>query len=234
MNLTLTRENLLEGQVLLFDKPLEWSSFQLVNKIRYLLCRKFGIKKLKVGHAGTLDPLATGLMILCTGKATKQIESLMGTEKEYVADIFIGATTPSYDGETEVDNTFPVDHITNVLLEETLQQFLGTIKQLPPMFSAKKVNGVRAYTLAREGSENILQEKEVTISNLEIMNFSKPDLQLKVNCSKGTYIRSLAHDIGIALKSGAYLTGLKRTKIGTYSIEDAWGLNNFEKSLNSL
>ena len=226
--------NFVEGEVLLFDKPLGWSSFQLVNKVRYLICQKLKIKKLKVGHAGTLDPLATGLMILCTGKATKQIESLMGKEKEYIADILFGATTPSYDGETEVDKTFPVDHITNEKLEETLQKFLGTIKQLPPMFSAKKVNGVRAYKLAREGSENILQEKEVHISNLEIIDFKKPNLQLKVNCSKGTYIRSLANDIGFALESGAYLSGLKRTKIGIYSNEDAWDLNNFENNLNSL
>ena len=226
--------NFIEGEVLLFDKPLGWSSFQLVNKVRYIICKKLNIKKLKVGHAGTLDPLATGLMILCTGKATKQIESLMATEKEYIADILLGATTPSYDAETEVDKTFPVDHITNEKLEDTLHQFLGTIKQQPPMFSAKKVNGVRAYRLAREGSENILQEKEVHISNLEIISFSRPNLQLKVNCSKGTYIRSLANDIGLALESGAYLTGLKRTKIGTYCNDDAWELNNFEKNLNSM
>lgn len=234
MVLTLTREGLIEGQVLLFDKPLNWSSFQLVNKVRYILCKKFEIKKLKVGHAGTLDPLATGLMILCTGRATKQIESLMGTEKEYIADVFFGATTPSYDAETEIDTTYPVQHITQPLIQEKLTAFTGNIKQLPPMFSAKKVNGVRAYKLAREGSENILVEKEVTIHELELQKIDLPHIQLKVNCSKGTYIRSLAHDLGKAMDSGAYLTGLKRTKIGTYNNSDAWDLTNFENNLKSL
>ena len=226
--------NFIEGEVLLFDKPYGWSSFQLVNKIRYIICKKLGIKKLKVGHAGTLDPLATGLMLLCTGKATKQIDALMGTDKEYIADIHFGETTPSYDSETEVDKTYPFEHISLELLNKGLLSQTGLIKQQPPIFSAKKVNGVRAYKLAREGSENILKEKEIEIHKLDIIDFNLPDLVLKVNCSKGTYIRSLANDLGKELNSGAYLKGLKRTKIGSYKVEDAWELKNFEKSLESM
>ncbi|MBN1116647.1 MAG: tRNA pseudouridine(55) synthase TruB [Bacteroidales bacterium] len=226
--------NYREGEVLLFDKPYKWTSFQLVNKVRWLLCRKFDWKKLKVGHAGTLDPLATGLMVLCTGKATKQIPSLIGFDKEYIAEIKLGETTPSYDLETEVDNTYPTEHITRELFESVLDSFKGEIDQVPPVFSAKQVNGTRAYEFARKGIDLELKAAKVVINKLEIINFEMPYVSLLVSCSKGTYIRSLARDIGKLLNSGAYLSGLKRTRIGEYKLTDAISVENFEKSLSEM
>ena len=223
--------NFKEGEVLLFDKPYGWTSFQLVNKIRWLLCRKFDWKKLKVGHAGTLDPLATGLMVICTGKATKQIPMLMGFDKEYVAELKFGETTPSYDMETKVDKTYPVEHITRELIEGTLKKFKGKIDQVPPKFSAKQVNGVRAYDYARKGLEIELKPSQVVIHKFELIKYEMPYASFIINCSKGTYIRSLARDLGENLNSGAYLTGLKRTKIGDYQLNNSLNIENFEKNL---
>ncbi len=221
----------LGGEVLLFDKELDWTSFDLVQRVRNLLCRKMGIKKMKVGHAGTLDPLATGLMILCTGKATKKIESLQQEEKEYVATLRIGATTPSFDMETEEDNQFDYSHVTRSLFEEVLKKFLGEIDQVPPVFSAVKVKGKRAFEYARVGKELELQPKKIVISSIEIESFDLPLVKIKVICSKGTYIRALARDIGSELKCGAYLTDLRRTRIGKFRVENALDLDLFLKNL---
>jgi tRNA pseudouridine55 synthase len=210
-----------DGQVLLVDKPLEWTSFQAVSKIRYTLQKKSGIKKLKVGHAGTLDPLATGLLILCVGKKTKEIDSFMGLEKEYVAEIKFGSTTPSYDLESEPDATFDTEHLTLEAIEAILPQFTGTIEQFPPVFSAIKQGGVRAYEKARAGEEVIMKARTITIHELEVLGWENLVLTLRVRCGKGTYIRSLAHDLGKALDNGAHLCGLRRTKIGDYSTEGA-------------
>ena len=218
----------------MFDKPYKWTSFQVVNKVRWLLCRKFEWKKLKVGHAGTLDPLATGLMVLCTGKATKQIPSLIGFDKEYIAEIKLGETTPSYDLETEVDKTYPTEHITRELLDSVLESFKGEIEQVPPVFSAKQVNGTRAYEFARKGIDLELKPVKVVINKLEVVNFEMPYVNLIVSCSKGTYIRSLAKDIGEALNSGAHLSGLKRTRVGDYKLTDAISVENFEKMLSEM
>jgi tRNA pseudouridine55 synthase len=226
-----TIEEIKAGQVFLFDKPYKWTSFQLVNKIRWLLCRKHKIKKLKVGHAGTLDPLATGLMIICVGKATKQIPELIGQDKEYLADIKLGETTPSFDRETEVDNTFPTNHITEELIKKNIDEFIGETEQVPPAFSAKQVNGVRAYDFARKGIEIELKPSLVTINKFELLNFDNPHAGFCINCSKGTYIRSIARDLGEKLNSGACLDGLKRTKIGDYQLVDATTIETFEKSL---
>ncbi|MGB0975618.1 MAG: tRNA pseudouridine(55) synthase TruB [Prolixibacteraceae bacterium] len=215
------------GEVLIFDKPLEWTSFNVVGKIRYKVCRYLGIKKLKVGHAGTLDPMATGLMVLCTGKATKKIEQLQGTEKEYIADLKLGATTPSFDIETEEDAQFPTEHIDLKSIEETLLQFIGEIDQIPPIFSAVKVNGRRAYDMARKGEEVELRSKKITIKEIEVLDFKEQHLKLRVVCGKGTYIRSLARDIGSALNSGAYLTGLRRTRVGEFSVDKAYTIESF-------
>jgi tRNA pseudouridine55 synthase len=215
------------GEVLIFDKPLEWTSFNVVGKIRYKVCRYLGIKKLKVGHAGTLDPMATGLMVLCTGKATKKIEQLQGTEKEYIADLKLGATTPSFDIETEEDAQFPTEHIDLKSVEETLLQFIGEIDQIPPIFSAVKVNGRRAYDMARKGEEVELRSKKITIKEIEVLDFKEQHLKLRVVCGKGTYIRSLARDIGSALNSGAYLTGLRRTRVGEFSVDKAYTIESF-------
>lgn len=215
------------GEVLIFDKPLEWTSFNVVGKIRYKVCRYLGIKKLKVGHAGTLDPMATGLMVLCTGKATKKIEQLQGTEKEYIADLKLGATTPSFDIETEEDAQFPTEHIDLKSIEETLLQFIGEIDQTPPIFSAVKVNGRRAYDMARKGEEVELRSKKITIKEIEVLDFKEQHLKLRVVCGKGTYIRSLARDIGSALNSGAYLTGLRRTRVGEFSVDKAYTIESF-------
>jgi tRNA pseudouridine55 synthase len=216
-----------KGEILLFDKELDWTSFDLVRKLRNFLCRETGVKKLKVGHAGTLDPKATGLMIICTGKETKNIDLIQAKEKEYVATIRLGATTPSYDRETEENEFFPTDHLTPELVNEKLKIFIGEIDQVPPLFSAIKVEGKRAYEHARKGSDMVLQAKRISISELEVLSFSKEELELRVVCSKGTYIRSLARDLGIALESGAYLIGLRRTRIGGLLIEDAWALDDF-------
>lgn len=220
------------GEVLLFDKELDWTSFDLVRKLRNFLCRQTGIKKLKVGHAGTLDPKATGLMIVCTGKETKNIDLIQAKEKEYVATIKLGATTPSFDLETAEDATFPTDHLTMEFVSEKLKDFIGELDQVPPIFSAVKVEGKRAYEHARKGNEIILQPKKITISELEIINFSEEKIVLRIVCSKGTYIRSLARDLGIALNSGAYLVGLCRTRIGNLKLEEAWDLQKFLKKFS--
>ncbi|HUM89108.1 MAG TPA: tRNA pseudouridine(55) synthase TruB [Prolixibacteraceae bacterium] len=220
-----------EGAVLLFDKPLDWTSFDLVNKVRWLLCKKLHIKKLKVGHAGTLDPKATGLVIVCTGKATKTIDSLQAEEKEYIATLKLGATTPSYDLEKEEDKTYPTEHITLELVQEKLKTFTGEIDQVPPIFSAIKVDGKRAFEFARKGNDPLLDARKITIYSIEVVRFEMPELVLRINCSKGTYIRSLARDLGESLGSGAYLTGLIRTKSGAKMLENAFTIEKFEKSL---
>lgn len=228
-----TAEDFLHGQILLIDKPLTWSSFQAVNKLKYVLKRKFDLpKKFKIGHAGTLDPLATGLLIVCTGKFTKKIPAIQAQTKEYTGTFIVGATTPSYDLETEVDATFPTKHITSDLIEKTLQQFLGEIDQKPPVFSAIKKEGKRLYEHAREGSEVIIEARKTTIFEFEITRIALPEIDFRVQCSKGTYIRSLAYDFGLALQSGAHLAALRRTKIGEFAVDDAITPNDFEKSLN--
>jgi tRNA pseudouridine55 synthase len=224
------------GTILSFDKPLEWTSFGLVNKVRYLLCRHIGEKKLKVGHAGTLDPLATGVLIICTGKATKQIDTLQAKTKEYVATLQLGATTPSFDLETEVDATYPTAHITEEKVKEALTRFIGRIEQVPPSYSACKVDGKRAYDLARQGKEVELKAKVLVIDEIELQDFNSPAMQatIRVVCSKGTYIRALARDIGLALESGAHLTALRRTRIGDYRVEDCHTLDTFQQWLETL
>ena len=223
-----------KGEILLFDKELDWTSFDLVRKLRNFLCRKTGIKKLKVGHAGTLDPKATGLMIVCTGKETKNIDLIQAKEKEYVATIKLGATTPSYDLETEENVAFPTDHINPELLRLALDKFMGETNQIPPLFSAVKIDGKRAYEHARKGSDIVLQPKKITISELEVLRFSQTELILRVICSKGTYIRALARDLGTELNSGAYLIGLRRTRIGNFKIEDAWNVQSFIEKLSAV
>ncbi len=215
-----------------FDKPYEWTSFGLVAKVRYLLCKRLGVKKLKVGHAGTLDPLATGVLLVCTGKATKRIEELQAHTKEYVATLRLGATTPSFDLEKPVDAEYPTEHITREMVEETLNRFVGTIEQVPPVFSACKVNGSRAYDLARKGEEVELKAKTLVIDELELLRCELPEIVIRVVCSKGTYIRALARDIGVALKSGAHLTALRRTRIGAVRVEDCLKLDDFAEWLN--
>lgn len=207
------------GALILVDKPLKWTSFDVVNKIRW--CLKATCGKIKVGHAGTLDPLATGLVIVCTGKWTKEIEMYMAEEKEYIASIRLGAVTPSYDLETMPEGDFPYEHINRACLEETLKQFTGNILQVPPAYSAIRVNGDRAYKKARKGAEVEMPVREVTVRELEILEFTPPDIRLRIVCSKGTYIRSLAHDIGKACQSGAYLAGLRRTGSGRFRVEEA-------------
>jgi tRNA pseudouridine55 synthase len=216
-----------KGEILLFDKELDWTSFDLVRKLRNFLCRETGIKKLKVGHAGTLDPKATGLMIVCTGRKTKKIDLIQAKEKEYIATIKLGATTPSFDRETEENEFFPTEHLTIELVNHVLSTFIGEIDQVPPLFSAIKIDGKRAYEHARKGSDMVLQAKKITISELEVISFSKQEIVLRVVCSKGTYIRSLARDLGIALLSGAYLVGLRRTRIGDFLLSDSLKLEEF-------
>lgn len=227
-------ENLKEGLLLPFNKPYGWTSFKLVNKVRYQLCRHAGIKKLKVGHAGTLDPLATGLLILCTGKATKRITEIQEMHKVYEAEITFGATTPSFDMETEIGETFPVEHITEELISRKLEGFLGKSDQVPPLFSAKNINGVRAYKYAREGIEKKLSPKEIEIFSFQIIQFNKPLLKVRIRCSKGTYVRAIARDLGIAVDSGAYLSGLIRTEIGNYTLKGAIDTEKFKRKLNIL
>ncbi len=227
-----TVEDFLNGQVLLIDKPLNWTSFQAVNKIKYALINKVGLpKKFKIGHAGTLDPLASGLLLICTGKFTKKISELQGQGKEYTGTFFIGATTPSYDLETEIDETFSISHIDNELIHETVKQFLGEINQKPPIYSAIKKDGVRLYEHARAGEVVEIEFRKTTIHEFEITRIALPEIDFRVVCSKGTYIRSLAFDFGKALNSGAHLTALRRTKIGDYSIENAVDVIEFEASL---
>ena len=227
-----TGEPFKEGQVLLFDKPLNWTSFQLVNKVRWLIRKAYKIKKIKVGHAGTLDPLATGLLIICTGKFTKRIEEFMGQEKEYTGTIVLGATTPSYDLETEIDATFPIEHLTEELIRTKTAQFTGTIQQKPPVFSALKKEGKRLYEYARAGEDVEIPSREVQISKFEITRIELPEVDFCVRCSKGTYIRSLAHDFGKALESGGHLSALRRTKIGEFDIVNATSLEDFEALLS--
>jgi tRNA pseudouridine55 synthase len=221
----------LAGEVLLFDKELDWTSFDLVQRIRNTLCRKMGIKKMKVGHAGTLDPLATGLMILCTGKATKKIESFQAQEKEYTATLKLGATTPSFDMETEEYSSADISHITPESIEKALKRFTGEQEQVPPIFSAVKVQGKRAFDYARNGDDIKLKAKKIVITYLEAESLDMPFLKIRVRCSKGTYIRALARDIGEELKCGAYLTELRRTKIGDFKVEDAFNANFFLENL---
>lgn len=229
----MTAEDYKEGLVLLIDKPLEWTSFQAVNKVRWLLKKSFGIKKIKVGHAGTLDPLATGLLIICTGKFTKKIDTFQAQEKEYTGTFTLGATTPSYDLETEVDQTFNISEITSEKIYAATQQFLGEIQQQPPVFSALKKDGKRLYEFARSGEEVEIPFRTITISAFEITNIELPKVEFRVVCSKGTYIRSLANDFGKALKNGAHLSALRRTKIGNFSVENAVSIEDFEDSLPS-
>jgi len=227
-------ETYLDGAVLYIDKPLTWTSFDVVNKIRKTLRQQLGIKKIKVGHAGTLDPLATGLVIICTGKATKQIMQFQDMEKAYTAQVRLGATTPSFDLETEVDQTYPWEHITSDKIIQALLKLTGDQEQIPPLFSAKSVDGKRAYAMARKGKQMELKSQRVHISHLELISQELPDLILNVECSKGTYIRSLARDLGLLLDSGAYLTGLRRTRIGPYQVDKAISLENFIENLKLL
>ena len=219
------------GEIIPVFKPYTWTSFQIVNKIRYHLSRKYGIKRFKVGHAGTLDPLATGVLLLCTGKATKRIEELQKHTKEYEAEIMLGATTPSFDMEHPVNATYPYEHITREMTEEVLKQFTGNIAQRPPLFSACKVDGKRAYDLARGGSDMELAPKQIRIDEIELLSFELPKIRIRVVCGKGTYIRSLARDIGEALGSGAYLTALARTRIGEYKLEECINIESFPEWL---
>jgi len=223
-----------KGQVILIDKPLNWTSFQVVNKVRWLIRKHYGLKKLKVGHAGTLDPLATGLLILCTGAMTKSIEEFQGQEKKYTGRLKLGATTPSYDLETEINATFKYEHITEEMLHGALPQFTGTILQKPPIFSAIKKDGKRLYSLAREGKTTELPEREITIKEFALSAVELPDVEFNVRCSKGTYIRSLAHDFGAALDSGAHLTALRRTAIGSYDVAQAISIEQFEGQLSRV
>jgi len=218
---------------LCFDKPLGWTSFQLVKHVRYHLRRRSGIPRLKVGHAGTLDPLATGVMIVCVGKATKRIEEFQYQTKEYVADLELGATTPSFDMEHPIDATYPTDHITRELVEETLPQFKGEIQQIPPVFSACNVGGKRAYLLARNGEEVQLKPKTLTIDEIELLEYRPNHIKIRVVCSKGTYIRALARDLGEALRSGAYLSALCRTRVGEVRVEDCMDPQTFPEWLES-
>lgn len=228
-----TAEDFKNGQILLFNKPLEWTSFQVVNKVRWLIRKNCGIKKIKVGHAGTLDPLATGLLIICTGKFTKKIQELQGQEKEYTGTFTVGATTPSYDLETEIDNTFPTDHLSAEKLQQATEQFKGDIEQFPPVFSALKKDGKRLYEYARKGEEVKINSRTVNISSFELTNIDLPEVDFKVSCSKGTYIRSLAHDFGKAVESGAHLSALRRTKIGDFNVENAFTINTFIEILEA-
>lgn len=227
----MTGEDYKAGQVLLIDKPLEWTSFQAVNKLRWHIRQRFHIKKIKVGHAGTLDPLATGLLIICTGKQTKSINEYQSQIKEYTGTFTVGGTTPSYDLESEVNETFPTEHITDELIHKTTEQFIGTIQQRPPIFSALKKDGKRLYELARKGETVDIPTREITIDEFEITNINLPKVEFRVVCSKGTYIRSLAFDFGKALNSGAHLSALRRTKIGDYTVENAVSIETFIENL---
>ena len=224
----------LEGEVLLINKPLHWTSFQLVNKLRWLIKRKLGIKKIKVGHAGTLDPLASGLMIICTGKKTKEISQHQAAEKEYIAKLKLGATTPSYDGETEETYFYPTKHISKELVIGVCDQFIGEIEQLPPIFSAIKVKGKKLYESARKGNKVEIKPRIIRVNELEIINMDLPYIKLRVSCSKGTYIRSLAHDLGKSMNTGAWLCELQRTKIGSQTIKNAIDINDFQQMIKSL
>ncbi|MGB3605760.1 MAG: tRNA pseudouridine(55) synthase TruB [Psychroserpens sp.] len=229
----MTAEDFQAGQVLLIDKPLTWTSFQAVNKLRWEIKQAFKIKKIKVGHAGTLDPLATGLLIICTGKMTKQIDTFQGQDKEYTGTFVLGSTTPSYDLETEIDQTFPTEHISEALIHETTAQFIGDIEQFPPIFSALKKDGKRLYEYARAGEEVKINSRTVNVSQFEITKIADLNISFRIVCSKGTYIRSLAHDFGKALDSGAHLSVLRRTKIGEFDVANAVSPSDFIASLTS-
>jgi tRNA pseudouridine55 synthase len=228
----MSAEDYLNGQIILIDKPLHWTSFQAVNKMKYALINKIGLpKKFKIGHAGTLDPLASGLLLVCTGKFTKRITELQGQAKEYTGTFYIGATTPSYDLETEIDQTFDTSHIDEALIHETVKQFFGEIDQKPPIFSAIKKDGIRLYEHARAGESVEIESRKTTIHEFEITRIALPEIDFRVVCSKGTYIRSLAYDFGKAMKSGSHLTVLRRTKIGDYEANNAIDITLFEQSL---
>ena len=223
----------IEGEILYFNKPLRWTSFDLVNKFRYKLSRKLKVKKIKVGHAGTLDPLATGVMIICTGRATKRIEEFQYQTKEYVATLKLGETTPSFDLEKEVDTVYPTEHISCSMVEEVLTSFVGKIQQVPPVFSACKVDGKRAYDLARKGEEVELKAKTLVIDEIELLNCELPVIKIRVVCSKGTYIRALARDIGVALNSGAHLIALERTRIGDITLDQCMNPEDIDAFLDN-
>ena len=222
-----TKEDFLNGQVLLIDKPLDWTSFQVVNKLRWAIRKEFDLKKIKVGHAGTLDPLASGLLILCTGKFTKKIDTFQAQEKTYTGSFTLGATRPSYDMETEVDSEYPIDHISDADLERVRMSFCGEIDQVPPIFSALKKDGKKLYELAREGKTTEIPSRKITIFEFKLTSVELPVVRFEVKCSKGTYIRSLAHDFGKALNSGAYLSELRRTEIGDFKVDDAQSIEDF-------
>jgi tRNA pseudouridine55 synthase len=227
----MTAEDFLSGKVLLIDKPLNWTSFQVVNKLRWEIRRAFNIKKIKVGHAGTLDPLATGLLVICTGKMTKQIDTFQGQIKEYTGTIVLGSTTPSYDLETEIDQTFSTENVTEDLIIDTTREFIGDIQQFPPVFSALKKDGKRLYEYARAGEDVEIPSRTVNITEFDITNINAMNVDFRVVCSKGTYIRSLANDFGKALDSGAHLSSLRRTKIGDFNVKDALTPEQFIASL---
>ena len=229
----MTGEDYKAGQILLIDKPLEWTSFQAVNKIRWHIRKCFDIKKIKVGHAGTLDPLATGLLIICTGKQTKNIHEYQGQIKEYTGTFTLGATTPSYDLESDINETFATSHITDALIHQTTKQFIGTLEQRPPIFSALKKDGKRLYEIARKGETVDIPTREITINKFDITHIDGNNINFRVVCSKGTYIRSLAFDFGKALDSGAHLSALRRTKIGEFSVEKAVSIETFIQSLET-
>lgn len=228
-----TENDFKTGQILLIDKPLHWTSFQVVNKLRWEIRQRFSIKKIKVGHAGTLDPLATGLLILCTGKFTKKIAQYQAQTKEYTGVIRLGATTPSYDLESEIDQTFPTEHLTEQVVYDMTEKFVGVQDQKPPIFSALKKDGKRLYELARAGESTEIPTRKIQIDAFEITKMNLPDVHFRVVCSKGTYIRSLAYDFGKALNSGAHLTALRRTKIGDFSVKDSMGIEAFVASLKA-
>ncbi|MBP5724489.1 MAG: tRNA pseudouridine(55) synthase TruB [Bacteroidales bacterium] len=221
----------IEGEVLYINKPLHWTSFDVVNKTRNILRHSLGVKKIKVGHAGTLDPLATGVMILCTGKATKTIDSYLHKDKEYIATIKLGATTPSFDAETEENATYSTTHITRELVENTLKNFIGDIDQVPPLYSAIRIDGTRAYELARKDKDVAIKPRKVRIDAIELLDFELPYIKIKIACSKGTYIRSLANDIGAALQSGGYVSSLQRTKVGDVTIDDCISIESFQDKI---
>jgi tRNA pseudouridine55 synthase len=224
----LSELNFIEGEVLLFDKPLDWTSFDIVSKIRGKIYHHLNKTKIKVGHAGTLDPKASGLIIICTGKKTKEIDKFQACEKEYIAELYLGATRPSFDLETQIDQHYPIDHISIDLIKEKLKEFIGEQDQIPPGYSAKWIDGQRAYKKARKGIELDMKPVKISIYEIEIINFKLPILKIRIRCSKGTYIRSLANDIGVALNSGAYLANLRRTKIGENIIENAMNIEEFQ------
>jgi tRNA pseudouridine55 synthase len=226
--------NFQEGEVLLFNKPLYWTSFDLVNKVRIMIRSTFGIKKIKVGHAGTLDPLASGLLIICTGKATKKIDEFRDLDKEYIATFHLGETTPSFDLETETDKHFPTSHITEKLVNDVLNEFLGEQLQIPPIYSAKLISGKRAYEFARRGIEKKLEPVTIFFRELELISFKIPEVKIRLVCSKGTYIRAFARDFGEALRSGSYLSSLERTGIGQYRIENAYNVDKFREYIEQM